>query len=196
MARVPYVDPEAVPSKYRALMNPTNPHLDQSGGGGDDGWNDIEKPRNTHRALANNPPILDAYRRFGAAVWQDSGLGPVQRELVILAVARTLDSAYEWHQHAQIALSTGVPEADLLALADWNLDHFDDETRALLQYVEAFVDETVDDETHDELMAHFDASTLVGITQLAGYYAAIHKMGEALALDFEEDFIGWQLDNR
>lgn len=196
MARVPYLDPTDVPAEYRELMHPKNPHLRTTEAGEEEGWDEFTTPRNTHRALAHNPAILDAYRRFGAAVWQEAGLTPRERELVILTVGRTLDNAYEWHQHARTALTVGVPEDELLAIAEWEPEAFADRDRALIEYTAAFVEGTVDDALHETFLDYRDHATLIGVTQLAGYYLAIDRMGRALDLDFEEPFIGWTLENR
>jgi alkylhydroperoxidase family enzyme len=195
MPRIPYLGTNELPEAYRSLLNPQNPHLDsdedesESDGGS---WDDVKKTRNTHRVLAHNPEILDAYRRFGAAVWQESGLSARERELVILSVACTLDSAYEWHQHARIALTVGIPAEELQELSRGNTGTFDSNERALIEYTDNFVEGTVTDEIHNTFLDHFDESTLVGVTQLAGYYLEIDRMGRALDLDLEEEFIGWE----
>lgn len=194
MARVPYVDPADVPEEYRDLVHPQNPHIRTTDEEWRDEMDDIEDPRNTHRALANNPRMLDAYRRFAAAVWQDTGLTTRERELAILAVARTLDSPYEWKDHAVIALSAGVPEDEIVAVGKWDLSAFGGTDRALLEYTARFVTGEVDEATHEAFVAHFDVSTLVGLTQLAGYYLLIVRMADALDLDFEEEFMGWELE--
>lgn len=196
MARIPYLNDVDIPKEYRALLNP---HLDTDEGELDSkaaGWDDVKGTRNTHRALAHNPDILDAYRLFGAAVWQESGLSPRERELVILSVARTLDSEYEWHQHARIALTVGIPAAELRALSRGNKDTFAPDERTLIEYTERFVEGTVTDEIHGTFLDLCDESMLVGVTQLAGYYLAIDRMGRGLDLDLEEEFVGWEPENR
>jgi alkylhydroperoxidase family enzyme len=194
MARVPYPDLAEVPEEYRALLNPQNPHIRTD----DDDWHgemdDIEDSRNTHRALANNPQMLDAYRRFAASLWQDTGLSARERELTILAVARTLDSKYEWKDHVVIALRAGVSESEIEAVGRWDLSDLDDSDRALLEYARRFVAGGVTDAVHDAFVEQFDVSTLVGVNLLAGYYLLIVRMADALDLDFEEEFMGWTLE--
>lgn len=199
MARIPYVDYEDVPAEYRDLLTPANPYLTEERSEQQetepDSWSTFsDEVRHTHGVLGHNPPLLDAYRRYARDLWRETGLTRRQRELVILATANARDSAYEWHQHTQIGLQAGVTIGEMRAIRRGDRDPFDDADIALLEYVEGFATETVDDAIHDALMEHFDESTLIGINLLAGYYVSIDLMGAAVDLDLEEPFVGWNLE--
>jgi len=94
MARVPYLTEEELPAEHRYLFEPSNPFsdTDEESDGSDAPW---DEPQHTHRAIANNPELLEAYRRFGSSIWTETGLTDRQRELAILTVARALESEYE-----------------------------------------------------------------------------------------------------
>lgn len=77
---------------------------------GDDGV--LSGPFN---AMLHSPAVGDALQELGVAVRSASAIDPRVRELVVLVVARHLDSAVEWNGHARIARALGVPET---ALAD------------------------------------------------------------------------------
>jgi alkylhydroperoxidase family enzyme len=196
MARVPYLTEDELPEEYRYLFSPANPFsVERTEAAGEEEDAPWDGPQHTHRAIANNPELLEAYRRMGSSVWQASGLSDRERELTILTVARTLESAYEWYQHARIALDAGVPREDILAVSRGEYDSFSPSDRALVRYVEAFTDRTVDDGTHAELAEHFDEATIVGVGMLASYYIGIDYMGDAFDLEMEDEFVGWELEN-
>lgn len=200
MARVPYLSEEDLPPEYRRLFGPTNPFVEaaQAEDSDDDApWEDTpwDGPQNTHRAIGNNPEILEAYRRLGASVWMETGLNDRERELVILSVAKALESEYEWYQHVRVALRIGIERDAIEALANDELESLTEAEQALVEYATAFATRSVDDGTHARTAEHFDDATIVGIGMLAAYYIGIDYMGDALALDLEEEFVGWHLEN-
>lgn len=149
--------------------------------------------RNVYAAFGRAPSLLAAFREFAGTLWNESGLTARERELVILRVARELDSAYVWHQHGRIALSAGLPEADVRAVGANALDRLDEGEAALLRYVRAYLTGGVDDACHDRVADHYDEATIVGVGMLAGAYAIIARSMTALDVPIEEEFIGWDL---
>ena len=175
MARVPYVDPDDMPAEYRDDLASR-----QSG-----------EVVNVFRAIANNPPILDSFRKYFGILWAESGLTERERELVILAVARASGSVYEWHQHVRIARSVGVEDGAIQAIESGDLAGFDDREALLVRCALAVVAGEADDALHEAAAAEFDDSTLVGIVMLAGAYAGLARVLSVLDVDVEEEFVGW-----
>lgn len=151
--------------------------------------------RNVYAAFGRSPPLLAAFREFAGTLWDQSGLDSRERELTILRVARELHSRYIWHQHGRIALSAGVPKNDVRAVSSNALDRFGERERALLEYVRAYLTDSVDDDLHNRLASYYDDATIVGIGMLAGTYAIIAYSMSALSVPIEEEFIGWDIDN-
>jgi alkylhydroperoxidase family enzyme len=193
MARLPYLGRDDVPEEYRDSMEPANPFIDATGAGdGESPWDEV---RHTHRVLANNPPLLAAYRRYAADLWTQTGLSERQRELAILGCGRGLDSAYEWHQHVLIALDDVLTREEILAVSERDYDALDEADAALVAYAVAFAERAVDDDTYEAFAGAFDESTVLGTSLLLSYYVGIDFMGDALTLDLEEEFVGWELEN-
>ncbi|PSQ14607.1 carboxymuconolactone decarboxylase family protein [Halobacteriales archaeon QS_8_69_73] len=146
--------------------------------------------------MANNPDALQAYMRYGSALWEDCGLGAADVERVILAVARELDSAYEWHRHLPVARERGVAEAELAAIAENRLDDLDDRRTAIVEYARAVAADDVDDAVFAAAADAVDDSTLVGVTLLATHYLATQRFLAALSIPIEADeaFVGWSVD--
>jgi alkylhydroperoxidase family enzyme len=178
MARVPYVDETTLPRQHQDLL------VSALQG----------KKLSIYSAVGNNPAVLYGLRTFLGTLWRDSGLDPHQRELVILAVARETESAYEWHQHVAIGRDVGLSDSEILAVADGDLDVFDRGDRTLIQYALAVVDGTVDEACHDDLAAAHGPETVVGIGALASGYLGITRLLAALDIEPETPFVGWQLD--
>lgn len=178
MARVPLLGQADLPEEYRYLL-------------GEDAMGEI----NLLCAMANNPEVLQSYMRYGTTLWKESGLDEADLERCILAVARTLESEYEWHQHVPIARDLGVPEEDIRSISDGTLDHFDEQRGALIRYVQAVVEDDVDDATYDAVVSHTDDATVVGVTQLATHYQATATFLDALDVPLEGSFEGWSPDS-
>lgn len=168
-------DPEDVPEQYRHLLSSST--------------------RNVFRTIGHLPGVLELFRSLGGTLWAGAGLSTRQRELLVLSVAREVDSAYIWHQHVRIALSDGLSEDEVLAIADADLSGFPDEEAVLGRYAAAFARGDVDDELHADAAEKFDDETLVGIGLSASYYLVIARLMDGFDVELEEPFAGWELEN-
>lgn len=145
--------------------------------------------------MANNPDVLQAYMRYGSALWADCGLNRGDVERVILAVGRKLDAVYEWHQHVPVAYDEGVSEDELAAIAEDRLDDLTDRTTVITTYAQAVIADDVDDATFEAAAEVLDDRTVVGVTLLATHYLATQRFISALeiSLDDGEEFLGWSI---
>lgn len=175
MARVPYVESEDVPEEHRDLLVSSLQ----------------DRPLHVYQALGNNPEVLAGMRGFFGSLWSDSGLSDRRRELVVLAVTREIDNAYEWHQHVRIARGEGVTDETIAAISAGEFDALEPEEATLLRYALAVVRGEVDDRTHDAIAELYDDSAVVGIAALAEGYAALGGVIDALGVELEEEFVGW-----
>lgn len=146
--------------------------------------------------MANNHDMLQAYMRYGSALWEDCGISAADVERIILAVGRELDAAYEWHQHLPVAREQGVTENELAAISEDRLNELDDRQTAVLSYVQAVATDNVDDAVFTAAAEFLDESTLVGVTLLATHYLATQRFINALSIPVEgnKDFVGWSID--
>lgn len=176
MARVPQIEQSALPEEYRYLLD-----------------EDALGERNIFTTMGNNPSILKSYMLYGSTLWDDCGLSAHDRELAILAVARALDSRYEWEQHVDIGHEAGVRPDAMRAIGAGDLAQFDDRTRAMLEYVQAFATDAVTDEQHDALASHYGDDAVVGIGMLASHYVATARFLEGFDVELENaSFVGWE----
>lgn len=191
MARLPLVDPEALPEQYDSLDDVPEMYRDEVGI--DEDWLNT---RNVLRAMGNNPELLAFHNNAFLALWGNTGLEPRETELAVLVVASDLDSSYEWQHHYPRAESAGITDDEKIAIAEGRFDVFEGAERALIEYVKAFVNQAVTDEIHDDLAEYYSEETIVGIQVLAGYYALTALVIDAMDVELEaEEFVGWTLEN-
>jgi len=176
MARIPRISQSDLPEEYQYLLD-----------------EDALGERNIFTTMGNNPAILKSYMLYGSTVWDECGLSAQDRELAILAVARALDSRYEWEQHVDIGHEVGVSPEAMRAIGSGDLSSFDPETRAVLAYVQAVATDDVTDEIHEQVRDHFDDETVTGICMLATHYVATARFLSSLSVPLEQSaFVGWE----
>lgn len=175
MARVPLKNQEDLPEEYQYLMG-----------------EDVLGERNIFRAMGNNPPILKSYMLYGSTLWKECGLSAHDRELVILGVARALNSEYEWQQHYDIGRDEDVTLEEMRAIGSGDLDYFDEDLQAAIEYAGAFARGEMTDDLHDALADQYDDRTVAGVGMLASHYVATARMLDAFEVPLEEEFVGWE----
>jgi alkylhydroperoxidase family enzyme len=174
-ARVPLPRQEELPEEYQYLLS-----------------EDALGERNVLCAIGNNPSLLQAYMRYGTALWEDAGISSVDLEFVILVVARTLESRYEWQQHVELGRSVGLSLETIRAIGREEWSSFDDRKRAMVSYVRAFLDRSVSEADYEALETFFDPSTVVGIGMVAAHYLATATLLDAWNVPLEGEFVGWR----
>ncbi len=71
---------------------------------------------NVYRLMAHHPDLLRAWTGLRAHIVQQTALGPVRAEVVILRLAHRLDCAYEWNQHVLRGLKQGLAQDRIAGL--------------------------------------------------------------------------------
>ncbi|WP_440534544.1 carboxymuconolactone decarboxylase family protein [Variovorax sp. YR566] len=171
MARVRYLDKEDLAPEYQDM-----PRMKS----------------NITRALANSPRGARHKAGLGMYLRHESRLNPRLRELAILQVGYATGSAYEYAHHVDVALSFGVSEADILAIAadsagrDSALEPL---ARAVLRAArEMTVQLTLSDETFAILSEALDAESLIDLLIAIGEYNGMVRIMAALQVDLEPEF--------
>ncbi|MFB6311147.1 MAG: carboxymuconolactone decarboxylase family protein [Salinirussus sp.] len=174
MARVPLLDAEDIPEEYRYLFTEN-----------DVGEADI------FRGMANNPKLLQWYLRYSSRLWET--LPEREREVLILAAARALEHEYEWHQHVSLGREAGLTDDEIRAISRHELDSLADHEAALVEYGRAVALGDIRDADHDRLRQHYDDETVVGVAMLASHYLATGATLDAMGVEPEDAFVGWEL---
>src|SRR3979411_2332750 len=116
VARLPLIDPETTTGDIRASFDRMPLKL------------------NIFRMMAHAEANMIPAMRLGNSILHKQKLSAVNRELLILQVAKLEDGAYEWRQHVPIALGVGVtqPQIDALERGSFAAAAFGKAQRALL----------------------------------------------------------------
>jgi len=183
MARIDPLDLDQLPephrSAYEAVMaGRTGPRI------------------NLHRTVAHSPSVLVAFVAFANELRNGTTLDPKLRELTILTVSHAKGAAYEFGKHANLALSVGVPRAQIDAieagLAAGGLgpgDPFDDAARAVVALARASVDGVrIDDTTWANAAEHLTERELVEVLLHIGMYSMTAHLTEGTQIDIEPWF--------
>jgi alkylhydroperoxidase family enzyme len=127
---------------------------------------------NIFATLAHHPRLLKRWSAFGGVLLYSGRLGARERELLILRAGWLCEAPYEWGQHVEIGLATGLTqeEIDRVAVgaeaAGWSpLD------AALLRATdELHTDSRISAATWAELSATYDEQQLIEVCMVVGQY--------------------------
>lgn len=146
---------------------------------------------NLFQTMSHVPRAMKAYMRFGTALWNVGDLTTRERELAILAVARSVRSRYEWHQHVRIGREAGITTEELRHIARADETPFPEREQAIMRYAESVAAGTVTPPLFEAAETVTDTETVVGLTLLAGHYLLTARFLDALAVPVDEPFAGW-----
>jgi 4-carboxymuconolactone decarboxylase len=174
MGRIPY----AAAAEFAELMRRS-------------GFPEQTPQTNAFSMLAHAPAVSASVLRLVFALLTETALDPKLRELVILRVAHRCDGEYVWVQHAAIAGTTGVSDAQTAALkrGETPADLFTDRERRAF----AFADEVFDtcraaDDTFRAVRELFSPREVVELVLLIGYFRMISGLMTTLDVEVEAPF--------
>lgn len=173
MAHLDYVDPDDTPRETRALLEAD---AETSG-----------RPSLFARALAHNPAILSARKRYGRAVVEDGGLDPELVELVTVAVSGANDCAYCVASHVDhLVESLATPAERARAVAGGDYGGLDERQRAAVEFAEQMARDPGGvgaDGIETLRAAGFDDGALVALVVACATAVSANAIVDALGLD-------------
>ena len=127
---------------------------------------------NIFRTLAKHPKLMKRWLVFGNHVLGGSTLPPRERELVILRIGWLCRSGYEWGQHVQIGLRSGLSQAEIDRIPlGAQATGWSELERALLRATdELHADAFVSDATWQALAASLETQQLMDLVFTVGQY--------------------------
>ncbi len=139
-----------------------------------------------YQMLLHSPPLAAGWLGYLSAIRQQCQLSGAIRELVIMRVAALNRAAYEAEQHAPIALTEGLSQAQLDALHEDqpDKDRFDPAQQAVLALTDAMTRHVqVPDVVFEAVRVHFDETGIVELVGVIATYNMVSRFLEALAID-------------
>ncbi|THE64924.1 carboxymuconolactone decarboxylase family protein [Salinadaptatus halalkaliphilus] len=174
-ARVPLVTQDELPEDYQYLFD-----------------EDVLGELHLFQSMGHVPRAMQAYMRYGTALWNAGDLTTRERELAILAVARTVRARYEWHQHVELGREAGITDSELAAIARDDDTDFPEREQAIMRYASAVATGGVTDPLFRAAEEVTDTETVVGLTMLAGHYLMTARILDSLSVPIDDEaFVGW-----
>lgn len=170
MSRLPAVTRESMASEHRAIWDRITAH--RSGAGGPYSMI-MHSP-----VLADRVAAVEDYFRF------DSSLPTVDKELVILAVAREMGAHYPWTRHERRAREAAMrPELLETLRANGAADTLTPRERLLVEMARGLVREgSLSEELFARAKSELSAEQIVETVALIGHYTTIGYVANAFDL--------------
>jgi AhpD family alkylhydroperoxidase len=142
---------------------------------------------NLDRQLLHSAPLARGWNACMGAIRGETLLDGGLRELVILRVAVLNRAPYEFAQHAPVALAEGLTQAQIDAVAHWQVSAlFDARARDVLAYADAMTLQVqVPQALFDVLRRHFSDREMVELTAVVAAYNMVSRFLEALQIQIE-----------
>lgn len=143
---------------------------------------------NLHRILANSPDMLADWLPFAERVLRGNSMDERQREIVILRVAVSWGSAYEWAMHGRLARRIGMSEDDLhAAVAGPASPHWTPHEANLLRATDSVLARRqIDDALWDQLAAELTSQQLVDFLMTIAEFSLVAIMLTNLRIPLED----------
>jgi len=141
--------------------------------------------RGPYAVLIHTPDLAEKVADLGALLRFEGHLPGKERELAILATARTLGAAFEWVMHEPIAVKEGVSfETIELVRSLGSIDLLNPRERLIVQVVQSLCATLgVPDEMYQRAIKELGTPYVVELITLVGFY----KMIALILIGFEVD---------
>jgi 4-carboxymuconolactone decarboxylase len=138
-------------------------------------------------SLSHAPLGLDRFAAYGEYVRYEIDITGRTRELVILAIARSIE--YAWIHHYPHAVKAGVTKEELDQLKEGTLAAtLSDAEKAAIRYGQEFSNlGNVSDATFADLKRHYSERQITDITLLAAYFVALGSTINAFRIELEPE---------
>lgn len=138
--------------------------------------------------MNRNPRLFWAWLFFASRLMPWGKLPAATREMIILRTAWNCRSRYEWGQHVEIALRTGVTDDEIIAISRGPDAFAEDVSRALMRACDEMIaDKCISDATWQTLSARYSEKLLIEIMILIGHYEMLAGFLNSSGLPLEPD---------
>jgi 4-carboxymuconolactone decarboxylase len=131
----------------------------------------LEGPFN---AFLLQPRVGNAMQALGAAIRYETHLSDRHREIAILVVAATKESAFEWHAHEGQGRDAGLTDEDLAGLKASRFEGLAGADRVIAETAYALANRgDLDDAEYARALDVLGKPGLFEVLTLVGYYSAL-----------------------
>ncbi|MFT4082254.1 MAG: hypothetical protein QM638_06685 [Nocardioides sp.] len=145
--------------------------------------------RGPFQVWLNSPEACDRVEALGAFLRFDSSIPLRLRELSLLLAARNWDAQYSWNAHVDKAVSEGIPQAAVDAIARKETPVFTrEEDTVFYEFcTEILTEHFVTDETFAAALAIFGPEGLVDTVASLGNFTMLGMCLNAFQVDLQAD---------
>ena len=152
------------------------------------------------RILLHNQPVAkEVAKTLTTLLFDGNVLDPRLRELVIMRIGWKTGAVYEWTQHWRVARGMEIPEADLLAVRNWqNATTLTPADRAVLQATDDTLDQGfIQPDTWDECSKHLASEAeRVELVIAIGNWYMFAQLLQSLNVPLEDGIEPWPPDGQ
>lgn len=140
--------------------------------------------------LAQTPHVLEHFVLCSRMyMGEKMSLPPLLRELGQLRAGWLNGSQFVYSQHCKMARGTGMTEAQIQAIAEWQVaDCFDDRQRTVLAYVDSLICQRgrLPDTLFARLKTHLSEVEIIELTYVTCCYDGYAVLTRALRLEYDD----------
>ena len=166
--------------------------------GTDLGLSETQATRGAFRMMANNPELAAKVYGLLMMLVTHNKMPLRLRELIVLRIAWTTGSEYEWFQHYLIATTeAGLTEQDVLAVRHWNTsDRLGPGDQAVLAAVDDTIREgKISDAVWDECARYMrEPAVLVEMVIAIGTWIMFSQIFQSLEVPLQQGASSWPPD--
>ena len=131
---------------------------------------------NIINTMAHHPPLGKVFNIWGKHLLAENSVVSRLQEILILRVAKRVNSAYEWHNHVGYALNHGITLEEIAAVRDYpaGMERWTEQEEIVLRSVDELIDNGVlSDATWKIVTRHFDRPQQMDLVFTIGHYVMI-----------------------
>jgi alkylhydroperoxidase family enzyme len=155
-----------------------------------DGPDAVRMP-NVLTTLARHPVLAAPFLRFNDVILRHGTIDARLRELMVLRVAARTRSAYEWAQHARLAVRYDITPEEVAAIgAGDDVPSLSPLEKALLTATDELLDHYVlSDKTWALLSEHLDVRQLIEVLFVVGTYTSLAMVFNSVGLPLDPELV-------
>lgn len=142
---------------------------------------------NVYRTMAHHPALLRAWTDLREHVVNQTSLGQILSEVVILRTGVRLDSSYEWHQHIVRARKAGLSDERIWCLKG-DIDQIEAPDKLLAQAVDELFDaKQISEPTQSKLEAEIGTHGILDLMATVGFYSTLGFILNTFSTPLDDD---------
>ena len=136
--------------------------------------------------MSHSPEALRRFMKFGSYFLEEGKLDPKTRELAILRAGWICSAPYEFSQHIAFGRRAGLSDAQIQAIGDPSIRHFDAREMAVLTFAgEMSADSRVSQSTFDAVRQFLNEEEIVELTMVTAFYNMVSRVLNTLEVDID-----------